>query len=188
RGLFKVKTLDPAFDKVDASHRKEFVNRITNDAEIQEASQNWKGLSVAERVRVLQKAVDAQSEILGLPQNTLRTFEKPRVNGRVAAGYYSPRKGTLKINVHPDAFSDFHEALATAVHENAHRYQHHLTKQYRDKSIPPDSPMYETALSFRLNDLNYVSDPRTAYLNQPQELHSEIWGMATYTAFPFKDG
>src|SRR5262249_25950300 len=103
-------------------------------------------------------------------------------------GYYRHSDGKLHINAHPSALKGggFDEAIDTAVHENGHRYQHTLIDKLNAGEIKPGDPLYNQAMTFKLNDGYYVQPvehgkkptPNTGpeYSTQPMENHSRITG------------
>jgi hypothetical protein len=192
--LFSKKFLDPEFEKIDKENQQKMIDKMKNDPAFKEARKNWNKMSEADRIAVLQKAVDYQAEAYGVPKTTIETYSK---NDATDYGYYNHADGKLHINANDAALKNggFDEALDTAVHENGHRYQATLIDKLdaTPPEIKPGDPLYDQAMTFKLNDTTrgfYVQPPEKTpspntgneYFTQPQENHSRITGRAVKNA------
>jgi hypothetical protein len=188
-----VKSLDPEFEKMDKKNRQKMIDALKNDPEFKKARDNWETLTEAERVAVMQKAVDHQAAAYGIPKTTIATYSNDNAGDY---GYYDHDDGKLYVNAHDAALKNggFDEAIDTAVHENGHRYQSTLIDQLEAGKIKKGDPLYDQAMTFKLNDTKhgyYVQPPRAGstsvdrgkeYFTQPQENHSRITGKAVQDA------
>lgn len=192
--LFSRKYLDPEFEKLDQASREKMIEKLKTDPEFKEARKNWHKLTEAERVAIMQKAVDYQADAYGIPKTTIATYSK---NDATDLGYYDHDDGKLYINSHDKALKNngFDEAIDTAVHENGHRYQSTLIDDLNSGKLKPGDPLYNQAMTFKLNDTKppgfYVQPPEDGkkspdtgdeYFTQPQENHSRITGAAVQRA------
>jgi hypothetical protein len=196
--LFSKKVLDPEFEKLDKDAREKMIDKMKNDPDFKNARDHWNTLTEAERLAILQKAVDIQAEAYDFPKTTLAPYSKPKDSTGIEYGNYDHTTGKLNINTNDDALKKggFDEALDTAVHENGHREQAILIDRLEGKTPPPlneGDPLYNQAMTFKLNDTQrgfYVYPPGTSpspntgneYFTQPQENHSRITGAAVQKA------
>jgi hypothetical protein len=183
--LFSVKTLDPEFEKMDDANRKKMIEKIKTDPAFKDAREHWDTLSPEKRVEIMQKAADYQADAYGIPKTTIETYDN---DDATDYGYYRHSDGKLHINANDKALKDggFDEAIDTAVHENGHRYQHMLIDKLNNGEIKEGDPLYNQAMTFKLNDGYYVQPvkkgesptPNTGpeYFTQPMENHSRITG------------
>ncbi len=186
--LFSKKYLDPEFEKLDGEARKKMIEKMKNDPDFKKARDNWNTMTEAERIAIMQKAVDYQAEAFGIPKTTIATYSK---NDPTDYGYYRHSDGKLYVNSHDAALKNggFDEAIDTAVHENGHRQQCTMIDDVNSGKIKPGDPLYNQAMAFKLNDPvhgYYVQPPKSGeadtpnrgreYFSQPQENHSRITG------------
>ncbi len=193
--LFSEKYLDPKFEKIDDENQKKLLEKMKNDPDFKKARDNWNTMTEAERVAIMKKAVDYQAEAYGIPKTTIATYSK---NDATDYGYYSHDDGKLFINSNDAALKNggFDEAIDTAVHENAHRYQYTLIDQLNAGTLKPGDPLYDQAMTFKLNAAKggyYVQPKANAtdaptpgtgdeYFTQPKEYHSRRTGEAVKNA------
>jgi hypothetical protein len=190
--LYSQKYLDPEFEKIDKVNRKNMIEKMKADPDFKKARDNWKKLTTKERVAIMKKAIDYQADAYGIPKTTITTYSKADPKD---FGFYRHKDGMLHINDNDLALKDggFDEAIDTAVHENAHRYQATLIDQLDAGKIKPGDPLYDQAMTFKLNDTKhgfYVQPPEKnpsantgdEYFTQPQENHSRITGAAVQKA------
>jgi hypothetical protein len=197
--LFSKKYLDPEFEKLDQESRQKLIDKMKSDPDFKKARDHWNTLTEAERIAILQKAVDYQAEAYGFPKTTIAPYSKaPGSDGSIEYGTYDHTTGKLNINTHDKALKQggFDEAIDTAVHENAHREQAILIDRLEGKTPPPlkeGDPLYNQAMTLKLNDTQrgfYVYPPGSTpspgtgneYFTQPQENHSRITGAAVQRA------
>jgi len=140
----------------------------------------------------MKKAIDYQADAYGISKTTITTYSKADAKD---FGFYRHKDGMLHVNENDLALKDggFDEAIDTAVHENAHRYQAELIDKLEAGKIKQGDPLYDQAMSFKLNDTKrgfYVQPPEKTpsantgdeYFTQPQENHSRITGAAVQRA------
>jgi hypothetical protein len=194
--LFSKNFLDPEFEKIDDANRQKMIANMKKDPAFKKARDNWNTLTEAERVAIMKKAVDYQADAYGVPKTTIAPYSKAKSkNGSIEYGYYDHADGKLFINTNDDALKDggFDEAIDTAVHENGHRYQNTLVDQLDAGKIKPGDPLYNQAMTFKLNDTShgfYVQPPGDTpsadtgdeYFTQPLENHSRLTGAAVQNA------
>jgi hypothetical protein len=190
--LYSQKYLDPEFEKIDKANRKKMIEKMKADPDFKKARDNWKKLSTKERVAIMKKAIDYQADAYGISKTTITTYSKADAKD---FGFYRHKDGMLHVNENDLALKDggFDEAIDTAVHENAHRYQAELIDKLEAGKIKQGDPLYDQAMSFKLNDTKrgfYVQPPEKTpsantgdeYFTQPQENHSRITGAAVQRA------
>jgi hypothetical protein len=189
--LFSTEYLDPEFEKIDIKTRRAMIEKMKNDPEFKKARENWDTISEKERIAILQKAVDYQSEAAGMPTIEITTYKKDDPKD---FGMYKRSEDKLYVNAHDSALKKggFDEAIDTAVHENGHRQQATMIKNLEPPPDPPKikpgDPLYNQARTFKLNDSltgYYVSPPSSSYpahekgpeyFTQPKEHHSRATG------------
>jgi hypothetical protein len=190
--LFSKKFLDPEFEKIDTANQKKMIEKMKTDPDFKKARDNWNTLTEKERVAIMKKAIDYQAEAYGIPKTEIETYNK---NDKTDYGFYRHSDGKLHVNANDAALKNggFDEAIDTAVHENGHRYQATLIDQLNAGKIKPGDPLYDQAMTFKLNDTKngyYVQPPGKTpspdtgneYFTQPQENHSRITGRAVQNA------
>jgi hypothetical protein len=101
-----------------------------------------------DRLKVLSKFADAQSEVYGIKSPKIETFAKGReetinTQGRKGIKLGSFGNGTIRVNTHPDAaFHDFDRLINLVAHESGHNYQRNLIERLAsegsDKLLPSD--------------------------------------------------
>jgi hypothetical protein len=167
------------------------IDKIKSDPAFKNARENWDKLSEKQRVDIMQKAVDYQADAYGIPKTTIETYSE---DDPTDYGYYRHSDGKLHINAHDSALKNggFDEAIDTAVHENGHRYQHMLVDKLNNDEIKEGDPLYNQAMTFKMNDGYYVQPvkkgksptPNTGpeYFTQPMENHSRTTGSAVQAA------
>jgi hypothetical protein len=181
--LYSVKTLDPEFEKIDDANRKKMIEKMKTDPAFKTAREHWDTLSEKERVAIMQKAADYQADAYGIPKTTIETYDKDDPHNY---GYYNHGDGKLHVNTNDAALKDggFDEAIDTAVHENGHRYQATLIDKLNAGEIKEGDPLYNEAMTFKLNDGYFVHPPGDEpspdkgdeYFTQPRENHSRRTG------------
>ena len=193
--LFSEKYLDPKFEKIDDENQKKLIGKMKADPEFKKERDNWATLTEAERVAALKRAVNYQAEAYGIPETTIATYSK---NDSGDYGHYSHDDGKLYINSNDAALKDggFDEAIDTAVHENAHRYQYTLIDQIDAGTLKPGDPLYDQGMTLKLNAAKggfYVQPKAKAtdaatpgtgdeYFTQPKEYNSRRLGEAVQQA------
>lgn len=88
----------------------------------------WKELSLKERVAILQLVEDVVAEIAHRPSCDLnvKNMEKG------SYGYFSPDRGDITMNsryIRSNTYEDYKECIDTIVHEGRHAYQHYNLTQ-----------------------------------------------------------
>ena len=185
--LYSEKYLDPVFEKFDDAKRKEMIEKMKNDPEFKKARDNWGTLNPAERAAVMKRAVDYQAGVYGIPKTTVEPYDEkdPLMNG-----YYKHSEGKLYLSKQMMQNKGFDKAMETAVHENGHRYQNTLVDKLNAGEIKPGDPLYNQAMTFKLNDKFYVQPPGDdpsadtgdEYFTQPMETQSRRTGDDVRTA------
>ena len=147
----------------------------------------------------MQKAVDIQGEVYGVPKTTIEPYHK---NNKDDMGYYDHEDGKLYVNAHDAALkaNGFDEAIDTAIHENHHRHQNTMVDRLQlpdddPNTIKKGDPLYNQAMTFKLNDTDrgyYIMPPDdpdwgredkgNEYYTQPMEHHSRMTGRAVQNA------
>jgi hypothetical protein len=187
--LYRDTDLDPAFRKVDQERQKKIADSLKGDPDLVKARANWDKADAAEIKKTLSRVVAAQCKVLGIDPPEIVTYseakDKHGPGTGVVEGFFDPADGKLHINVHPDSsIKDFTETIDTALHENAHNYQHQLVEQLKAGKLKEGDPLYNQALLFEANELEpggYI-DPgegQQSYEKQPMERHSWETGAAT---------
>jgi hypothetical protein len=187
--LYSQTYLDPQFEKIDKANRTKMLEKMKADPDFKKARDNWTTLSTKQRVAIMKKAIDYQAEVYGVSKTKIKTYSKADSRN---FGFYRHSDGLLHINRNDAALKDggFDEAIDTAVHENAHHYQSELVDQLDAGKIKPGDPLYDQAMTFKLNDGFYVQPPKKKpsadtgkeYFTQPKENHSRILGRAVKKA------
>ena len=193
--LYKAMFLDPGFMKRENERGDKIAAELKGDKDIRKDRKDWKTVLPAEKVKTLQKIVDAQSKQYGFPPpRIVLDPPKPPKNGSITNGQFlAPPAGDGKIHLNPyvdpdnpedsASFGDFEQAVTTVLHENGHNYQARLVKDLRAGKIKPGDPDYAQASMFDVNDdgdayIQFKED-RDAYKRQPEEDHSRTMGPAT---------
>ncbi|MGL4512187.1 MAG: hypothetical protein ACRCT8_03795 [Lacipirellulaceae bacterium] len=190
--IYKVRSLDPEFEKVDRLKREELIDKLKNDPELAKARENWKTMSKDDKLKVMEKVAGIHTGVYGTadmePKMSVKSYDKPPTkdaDGNVTGwnnGIYDFSNGELTINTNPYVaseepyegvkFNNFDKSMDLAVHEAGHRYQQYLVKEVTAGNIPKTDPRYQQAISFKVNDGYYTSEPADVYENQPMESHS----------------
>ena len=190
--IYKVRALDPDYEKAAAKTREEFLKKLQDDPEMAEARKNWGTMSVDKKMALLEKVAKVHTgtygteKIDGTPDLTIKPVnEDPYSNGA-----YQPGTGVMEINTNPNAapddgykakFNDFDRAMDLVDHEANHRYQEMLIKKFESGKLAKTDPLYKQAEAFAHNDKYYASGddiPGVVYYNQPQESASRVSGAA----------
>jgi hypothetical protein len=187
--LYRDTDLDPAFRKVDQERQQKIADSLKGDQELAKSRANWDRADAAEIKKTLSRVVAAQCKVLGIDPPEIVTFseakDKHGPGTGVVEGFFNPADGKLHINVHPDSsIKDFTETIDTALHENAHNYQHQLVEQLKAGKLKEGDPLYDQALLFEANELEpggYIEpgEGQASYEKQPMERHSWETGAAT---------
>jgi hypothetical protein len=192
--IYKVRALDPEFEKEDRKNRDKLVAVLKNDPEMAKARKNWSKMDGNQKFEVIKKIVMHHAEVYGtanaagVPALDVKPFNQAPVETAegtsITNGEYFPSTGLLRINTNGKsmAMKSFDEAIDLAVHEAAHRYQNVLKRQVDSGGLPQNSPLANQAKAFSLNTSpNYFTTPavaRNVYENQPKEAHSRISALA----------
>lgn len=191
--LYSVRSMDPEFEALEKQQRRALIESMKSDPEFKEARDNWEHKSEAERLELIQKAVNKTAEaygVDGVPTVTTRDkapYEGPNGGIWINNGSYNHGDNEIKINVNTGctgtgpndvcpAITNFDDAVELAVHETLHRHQHQLAEGVDDGSIPKDDDRYEQGKLLGLNDDYYVKskDVGNIYMTQPMETHSRV--------------
>jgi hypothetical protein len=185
--LYSAKYLDPEFEKIDNAKRQAMLDKIKKDPAFKTARENWDHLSDKERAEVMNKVIDYQAAEFGIPHTTVEPYDEtdPLMNG-----YYKHSEGKLYLSKDMMKNKGFDKALETSIHENDHRYQSTLVDKLNAGEIKEGDPLYNQAMTFKLNNAYYVQPPGDEpsadtgdeYFTQPMENHSRINGDAIRTA------
>jgi hypothetical protein len=197
--LYSVATMDPAFEALDGAHRKAMIDKLKSDPAFKAARENWEKMSSEERVAIMKKAADIQSEVYGLPETKVEAYSKDFPPQDY--GYFKREDGILHVNTSDDAMKEnaakgtggFDEAMDTATHENEHRYQAMLIDKLNSGDIKLGDPLYNQAMAFKLNDPEdgfsvkpkrekSSPDRGDEYRTQPKEHHARVTGEAVRAA------
>lgn len=130
---------------------------------------NWNRLSIQERITVIQKLVDFESGVLGIPTVPVTSA----MIGMATLGAYDNESNQMWINTEHLANSSVHEVINTICHETHHSYVDYLVS-----TLDWDNPAMNSAYFAELRELmdsqenyknawNYGFD---AYENQPLEV------------------
>lgn len=173
--IYQSKGMDPSFAAHDSRLTQALAARLNADRTIVDAKADWASLTEAERLDVLQRVSDHQSEVYGTPKVEVTSFSEAPKDGSITMGYHRHNAGKLWINVHSDSnIDDFDLSVGTMTHESGHLYQYHLADAIDDGTIVPGDPLYDQALTFKLNSEYYVQPDVDfdLYASQPMEQHS----------------
>ena len=185
--LYSVKHLDPEFEKIDKKNRREMLEKLKTDPQFKEARKNWSKWPDNKKLETLQKVADIQADAYGIPKTTIGTYTRPPYTDPktkkeyITAGEYGHDDGKLMLNKHARSnWGNFDKILNTTVHENGHRYQSTLIDRLNDGKIKKGDPLYNQAMTFKLNDTHhgYYTFDKPEYFTQPQETHSRATGDA----------
>ncbi len=182
RALYENLEFDPAFKLKDEDRRRKITSKLVEDKEIRDARTGWNAKTDEQKLAVITKALAAQSAVYGIPPPSIRLFCDP--SG--PCGMFEGQTCTVNLNTHPvSTWFDYAKALDTALHENAHHYQHVLAQRHKDGLLDEDSDEYLQAQLFAINeegqgymtfdDLLTIGDHAEAlriYKTQPMEKHS----------------
>ena len=184
--LYSVRAIDPAFKKVDDLRRARVRAALAADATLQDAKADWSSLSDTDRIAVLTRISDLQSDIYGMPRTRLHTYSQPPSEGRITYGGYNSWTRKMSLNTDDAAMGDFDEAVDTVTHENAHRFQQVLTEKLAKGTLKPPNPEYEQARTFSFNAEYYVvpGDDPYVYSTQPVENHAFDTGRGLASSIP----
>ncbi|MCB9765085.1 MAG: hypothetical protein H6739_35250 [Alphaproteobacteria bacterium] len=213
--MFSEMKLTPAFEEHDQKKRRETIAALREDKLFAEAREHWatwvKDNNTAKIEAFFNQAIRIQCRILGHDQKGLtRTRDgtthhfpdvpvkvrldtpdppKPHEYGHCEAGFPT----WISINTTNRQFGDFKEQVDTIVHENAHAFQHMLTRKLRPEDPFDDSHrdalLHDPALGmqarlFLENEKSYVKNDtlnaddaeramsRRAYRHEPLEEHA----------------
>lgn len=133
------------------------------------SEQKWDHFSVAEKITVMQKLVDFESDVLGIPTISVTAG----MIGDVTLGAYDNETNEMWINTEHLANSSAEDSIRTICHETYHSMQYYLIK-----SIDMTTPALQTAYFKELQDWadnqeNYKQAGVygfDAYENQPLEV------------------
>jgi hypothetical protein len=188
--LYSQNFLDPVFEKLDDEKRKKLIETMKNDPAFKDARDNWDKWPAAEkeakRIAILKKAADYQAEAFGIAKTDVVAYSPKNPDGTLRPqrkGEYSDSDGQLKISREAMQNDGFDTVIDTVIHENDHRYQAALVKKLDKKEIKPGDPLYNQAMTFKLNEKYYVQpkikstdaptpDRGDEYVTQPMEYHS----------------
>lgn len=130
---------------------------------------NWNRLSIQERITVIQKLVDFESGVLGIPAVPVTSA----MIGMATLGAYDNESNQMWINTEHLANSPVQEVISTTVHEVHHAYVDYLVS-----TLDWNNPAMNSAYFAELRELmdsqeNYKSTRNygfDAYENQPLEV------------------
>ena len=180
RKLYDALQPSPEFLALEARRQQELAARIREDDELMGARDAWAGLSMEDRMALLQRTVTMECEIYGMPVARVEFFEQAMPG---PSGYFSREAQAMFINTHPSVeMDDFAMMLDTVVHENVHNYQAELVRRLEDGLLEPGDPEYDQARIFQANWARggYVDAEQAdhaAYRTQP--LEAEAWSAGT---------
>jgi hypothetical protein len=225
--LYASMPLDPAFKSRDSTDRQEILNTVRSIKDLQGARDNkelWKDGGTLEddssqpsgkrpdrtsqaKIRLLQKAVDAQRVQFGIPYKVDIVPQEPKPeeakSGQIKnQAHYDHDKKCIFLVIDPNgALKDFDTALNTVMHEMTHGYQNYLIDRVDKTENPPGrnpdaealdekDERYGQAKVFLLNDKMYIrpedddeDEDRLAYNNEPMEKHAFLAGAEAELAF-----
>lgn len=170
------------FKRKEEERREALVSKLVEDKEIREARDGWAAKTDDQRLAIITKAIAAESEVYGIPTPPIRLFCDPKGPN----GAFHGNSCTINLNSHPSlTWLDYPKAMDTALHENAHHYQHVLAQRLADGLLDEDSEEHLQAQLFAINesgggymtfdDLLALGDRAEAlriYKTQPMEKHS----------------
>ncbi len=175
RKIYGAMDLDPDFVVQDDKRREELTAAIREDTELLAAEADWATTDIPKRVALLQKTLEKECEIYGMPVPSIQTFEAPMPGD---LGSFNAGTNVIRINVHPSAtFDDFFDTIDTIVHENAHNYQGYLVTRLQEGLIVPGDPEYKQALMFACNSVpqSYVNGQEDRHIYEKQPLEEHAW-------------
>jgi hypothetical protein len=176
--IFKNTTLDPKFQKEESDRADKVADAVKDDADVKAASNDWAGRPKEQKVKAMQRILEAQCKQLGLPVPPILPYDKAPDATGVEDGNYDPSDGKLHFNTNPGANKTFSDAMDTVVHEMSHAYQADLVKRVKSGALKPGDTDYEQAAMFVANDDadNYIQpdEDNDAYVAQPEENHARV--------------
>ncbi len=129
---------------------------------------SWKHLSIQERITVMQKLVDFESNVLGIPSISVTAD----MIGALTLGAYNNETNEMWINTEHLAKSSSQDVINTIVHEVHHAYIDYLVS-----TLDWDNPAMNSAYFRELKELK-----------DSQENYKSAWsyGFATYENQPLE--
>lgn len=129
----------------------------------------WKRASILEKISIIQKLVDFESDVLGVPTIPVTAG----MIGALTLGAYDNETNEMWINTEHLADSPIEECIRTVCHETFHSQQYYLVK-----TIDWDNPAFQTAYFKQLRDwMENAQEYKSAwvygfsqYENQPLEV------------------
>lgn len=139
-------------------------------------NKNWNQLSIQERITVMQKLVDFESDVLGIPTVPVTSA----MIGTATLGAYDNESDQMLINTEHLANSSVQEVINTICHEVHHSYVDYLVS-----TLDWDNPAMNSAYFAELRELmdsqeNYKSAWNygfAAYENQPLEVAAREYAL-----------
>ncbi len=128
----------------------------------------WPGLSLDERITVLQRLVDLETEVFGIPTVPIVAT----VLDYNTLGDYSHTLGLMRINAEVLADYEIYQVLDVICHEVFHSYQHYIIDNTDWDSPLVDTPFYASARRWKANIEDYKDagrDGQEAYYDQSLE-------------------
>lgn len=134
---------------------------------------------------LLGKIANVQADALGITHVPVNKEPDPPEgadpSGNITFGGYGPATNSVNLNLHPDCLNPPEEALTTILHEMFHAHQDAIVKKLKAGDIPPDDPLYPTALMYMVNDIpvGYLFASNVGqknYERQPTEIDAEYQG------------
>ena len=154
---------------MDVSYSYQDGLHLLNDSE-------WGKLGLQNKASVMQSVENEVARREGRPPCNVSLFKDPPSNGKITAGFYSPKSGNIEMNAY-HLTDNPPNCLNTILHEGRHAYQ--------DKAVKGEIYHHNKAeLKAWQNNMkpgHYISPEqnRRAYYNQPIEAdareYAAIW-------------
>lgn len=128
----------------------------------------WKKWSVTEKITIMQRLVDFETEKLGIPSIPITAD----MIGEYTLGAYSNETNEMWINTEHLVRSSASECIQTICHETYHSYQYYLVK-----TLDWDNPALSTA---------YFEELRSWVKNQNNYKSAWIYGFSMYESQPLE--
>lgn len=130
---------------------------------------SWSDFNASERITIMQKLVDFESEQLGIPSVPVIAEKLDPYT----LGQYSDETKEMWIDIEHLMESSVDECISTICHEVFHSAQHYLVANIDWDSEVFQSSYFDELQSWRINEENYIKAELhgfDAYENQPLEV------------------
>ncbi|MBR3974219.1 MAG: hypothetical protein IKJ99_09770 [Oscillospiraceae bacterium] len=134
----------------------------------------WRGLDIAERLRVMKAVADIEAGKLGIPEVGIRT----EALDEHILGHYNDADRTITLNLGYLGTEDAQTMLKAVCHEIYHAYQFRMVELYNQLSPEQRAlVLFDQAERYRAEFENYIdgTDDYDAYIDQRCEADSNAY-------------